>query len=187
MRVIAGQCKGRVLIGPKGKSIRPTSDRTKEVIFDYIGDKILKVDFLDLFAGSGNISIEALSRGAKSATLVDNSNAAIKLIHKNIELTKYSSKCWIIRKDALEYLRLAGKKEKSFGLIFADPPYSDTIYQKIFKKIDTGRILRKGGLFVLEHSSSSVDEIEFNNLKIKKQKKMGNSTVTIYIKIGLSS
>ena len=186
MRVIAGQCKGRVLISPKGKLIRPTSDRTKEFIFSYIGDNIFRVDFLDLFAGSGNISIEALSRGAKSATLVDKSIDAIKLIHQNIELTGYSSECCIIRKDALSYLRIADKKENSFGLIFADPPYSGTIYQKILQKIDTGSILRIGGLFVLEHSSILNDEKKYKNLKIKKRKKMGNSTITIYIKTGLS-
>jgi 16S rRNA (guanine(966)-N(2))-methyltransferase RsmD len=187
MRVIAGKCKGRVLVSPKGKLIRPTSDRTKEFIFSYIDDNIFKADFLDLFAGSGNISIEALSRGAKSATLVDKSIEAIKLIYKNIELTGYSSDCFVIRKDVLGYLRVAEKKENSFGVIFADPPYSGTIYQKILQKIDTGSVLRKGGLFVLEHSSILIDEMQYKNLEIKKRKKMGNSTITIYIKTGLSA
>jgi len=183
MRVIAGQCKGRVLIGPKGKLIRPTSDRTKEFIFNFLGDYILDIELLDLFAGSGNLSIEALSRGAKFATLVDKSNQAIKLINKNVELTKFSSKSRIVRKDVLNYLSLADKKKLFFGLIFADPPYSDTIYQKILKKIDSCSILREGGLFVLEHSSNSIDSIEFSNLYLLKRKKMGNSTITIYNKM----
>ncbi|MBC8184253.1 16S rRNA (guanine(966)-N(2))-methyltransferase RsmD [candidate division KSB1 bacterium] len=184
MRVIAGQCKGRVLFSPKGKSIRPTSDRTKEFIFNYIGDFVLNVTFLDLFAGTGNISIEALSRGAQSATLVDKSSEAIKLIHKNIDLVNYALKCSIIRKDAANYLKFAGNKTYNFGLIFADPPYSDTIYQKILEKIDKSDVLRKGGLFILEHSSTDINNLELKNLRLKKYKKMGNSTVTIYEKKG---
>ena len=98
-------------------------------------------------------------------------------------MTKYSLKSRIVRKDALDYLRLADKKKFIFGLIFADPPYSDTIYQKILKKIDSCSILREGGLFVLEHSSNSIDSIEFNKLHLMKRKKMGNSTITIYKKM----
>jgi len=184
MRVIAGQCKGRVLLSPKGKSIRPTSDRTKEFIFNYIGDTVLNITFLDLFAGTGNVSIEALSRGAQFTTLVDNSYQAIKLINKNIDLLNYSSKCSIIRKDALGYLKVADSKKNIFGLIFADPPYYDTIYQKILEKIDKSDILRKGGLFILEHSSTNIRKSKIKTLQLKKSKKMGNSTVTIYEKLG---
>ncbi len=184
MRVIAGQCKGRKLFSPKGKLIRPTSDRTKEFIFNYIKDRVLNETFLDLFAGTGSISIEALSRGAQSAILVDKSYEAIKLIHKNIDLVNYSSKCSIVRKDALSYLKLADSKTHNIGLIFADPPYSDTIYQKILEKIDKSDVLRKGGLFVLEHSSTNIDNLKVEKLHLKKSKKMGGSIVTIFEKLG---
>jgi 16S rRNA (guanine966-N2)-methyltransferase len=184
MRVIAGQCKGRVLFGPKGKSIRPTSDRTKEFIFNYIGDTVLNVTLLDLFAGTGNISIEALSRGAQSATLVDNSHQAIKLIHKNIDLLNYSSKCSIIRKESLSFLKFTESRKYIFGLIFADPPYSDTIYQKIMESIDKSDVLKIGGLFILEHSSTNMINLKLRNLLLNKSKKMGNSTITIYEKVG---
>jgi len=182
MRVIAGERKGRRLIGPKGKIIRPTSDRTKEFIFDYLREHVQNAHILDLFAGTGNFSIEALSRGAQTATLVDRAKEAIKIIYKNVELTNYSAKCYIIKKDALIYLKVAAKTSQRFDLIFADPPYSNTIYRQLLEKIDDSNILEEGGLFILEHSSTTMAKVNLKNLKQIKQKKVGNSTITVFIR-----
>jgi len=116
--------------------------------------------------------------------LVDKSSEAIRLIHRNIELVNFSSKCSIIQKDVLSFLRLVYKDAQNFGLIFADPPYSDTVYQKVLEKIDKSDILRKGGLFILEHRSAAVDILKFQNLRIAKEKKMGGSKISVYEKRG---
>ena len=118
MRVIAGQCKGRVLFSPKNKFIRPTPDRVKEVIFNFIGEAVDNSLVLDLFSGTGNLSIEALSRGAQSATLVDNSDQSIRLIYKNLALIELLSKCQIVKQDVLRYLKKAITQKKYFDLIF---------------------------------------------------------------------
>ncbi len=105
MRVISGRYKGRVLYSPKSKLIRPTSDKIKEFIFDYIGELVRDAVILDLYSGTGNLSIEALSRGAQFAVLIDNSTEAIKLIYRNLELTNLLAQSKIVKQDALRYLK----------------------------------------------------------------------------------
>ena len=182
MRVIAGQFKGRILVGPRGKIIRPTSDRIKEFIFDYLGGIVQNINLLELFAGTGNLSIEAISRGAQKATLVDSADEAIEIIYKNVELTNSSAKCYIIKKEALRFLELAKKRSLNFGLIFADPPYSEMIYHNILERIDDSDILEKRGLFILEHSSTKLIHADYKHLLPIKKKKFGNTTITIFEK-----
>ncbi len=184
MRVISGKCKGRNLFGPKGSSIRPTSDRTKEVIFNFIYDAVKNVNVLDLFAGTGSLAIEALSRGASSATLIDNSAEAVRLIYKNVKLTNFLSKCKIIRKDVFRFLKIDHQSQIKYGLIFADPPYSNKMYQKLIEAIDNGNILAEGGLFVLEHSFREKPKNDNASLLIRTQKTLGDSAITIFQKKG---
>ncbi|OQX96535.1 16S rRNA (guanine(966)-N(2))-methyltransferase RsmD [candidate division KSB1 bacterium 4572_119] len=182
MRVIAGQCKGKVLYSPKSKLIRPTSDRVKEDIFNYISDSVVGARVLDLFAGTANLSIEALSRGADSAVLVDWSKEAIKLIDRNLEITRFKNKCQVVRSDITRFLNYAEREEHKYGLIFADPPYSgaDAFYQKLIQKIDSGSILVAGGLFVFEHDSKVKLDLELSSLKIKTTKILGDTAITIF-------
>lgn len=182
MRVIAGQCKGRVLFSPKNNLIRPTSDRVKEYLFDRIGDRIEQLLVLDLFAGTGNLSIEALSRGAKSVTLVDKSNDALRLIYQNLELTNYLLRCQVVHSDVLRFLNFAAKTNRKFGLIFADPPYSDSVYQTVMQKIDSINILEKGGLFIFEHDSKVNAELGLKTLEVESRKKLGDTAITFYFK-----
>ena len=114
MRVISGRCKGRILFSPKNKFIRPTSDRVKEVIFNFIGEAVDNSLVLDLFSGTGNLSIEALSRGAQFAVLVDNSEPAIRLIYRNLELTDLLSQCQIVKQDVSRYLKKNDSAKKVF-------------------------------------------------------------------------
>ncbi len=181
MRVIAGKHKGRILFSPKGNSIRPTSDRIKESIFNYIGDDIQGSVICDLFSGTGNLSIEALSRGARYSVLVDNSRQALDLIHRNINLVGLSEKCQIIKKDVIQYLKNNITNKEKFDIIFADPPYFSRVYEKMITLIEENELLKKGGLFILEHSSKRNISSLSNRLSKKNEKNFGDTTVTFLL------
>ena len=120
MRVIAGAYGGRVLVAPAGRGTRPTSDRVREALFSILGD-IAGARVLDLFAGSGALAIEAVSRGGAEATLVDTSRAAIDVIHRNLEALGIDAE--VVRQPAARYLEAARKHARQYDLVFLDPPY----------------------------------------------------------------
>ncbi len=184
MRVISGRCKGRVLYGPKDRLIRPTSDKIKKFIFDFIGESIQDALILDLYSGTGNLSIEALSRGARFAVLVDNSAEAIQLIYRNLELTNFLTQSQIIKQDVLKYLKKAIHQRKQFSSIFADPPYFVNNYQNVVKFAGSDDLLQKGGFFILEHSSRDKIEATAELLTLEKTKIFGDTAITFYKKVG---
>jgi 16S rRNA (guanine966-N2)-methyltransferase len=184
MRVIAGRCKGRVLFRPHGKLIRPTSDRIKEFIFDYLGNEIENASVLDLFSGTGNLSIEALSRGAESSLLVDKSKEAIRLIYKNLELTKLLSQCRVVHQDVFRFLKIAAKSNLKFDYIFADPPYSANIYNEVIDTIGKGDFLKDGGFFILECDSRRFIESQEIPLFMVTKKVFGDSAIIVFKKEG---
>jgi 16S rRNA (guanine966-N2)-methyltransferase len=120
MRVIAGVHKGRRLAAPPGSATRPTSDRVREALFSILGARVADAAVLDLFAGSGALGIEALSRGAASATFVDNAAAAIQAIRRNLDGIEGGE---VVRRDARTFLRTASENERQYDLVFLDPPY----------------------------------------------------------------
>src|SRR5450755_1439818 len=120
MRVIGGEYGGRELMAPKGRGTRPTSDRVREALFSILGD-IAGARVLDLFAGSGALAIEAVSRGGAEATLVDTSRAAIDVIHRNLEALGIDAE--VVRQPAARYLEAARKHARQYDLVFLDPPY----------------------------------------------------------------
>jgi 16S rRNA (guanine966-N2)-methyltransferase len=120
MRVIAGALRGRRIIAPRGREIRPTSDRVREALFSILGS-VQGARVLDLFAGSGALAIEALSRGAASATMVDSAPAAIAAIRRNLEAL--SLPACVHRGDALAFLERARERARQYDLVFLDPPY----------------------------------------------------------------
>ena len=122
MRVIAGSAKGRRLVVPAGAATRPATDRLRESIFGTLGDRCIDATVLDLFAGSGALGIEALSRGGMHATFVERDAAAIAALRRNAETSGFGDRSTIARGDVASYLRLA---TGSFDLVFCDPPYAD--------------------------------------------------------------
>jgi 16S rRNA (guanine966-N2)-methyltransferase len=184
MRVISGKYKGRVLYRPKSKLIRPTSDKSKEFIFDYIGETIQNSVILDLYGGTGNLSIESLSRGAQLAVIVDNSNEAIRLIYRNLELTNFLSQSKIVKQDVFRYLKKTIQQKNKFNLIFADPPYSNNDYQSLIGYIDSNNLLQNGGFFILEHSSHRKLNVQPIFLCLTTTKVFGDTAVTFYKKQG---
>jgi 16S rRNA (guanine966-N2)-methyltransferase len=184
MRVISGQCKGRVLFSPKSKFIRPTSDRVKEFIFNYLGKSIENAIILDLYSGTANLTIEALSRGAQFAVLVDNSEQAIRLIYRNLELTNLLAQCQIVKQDVLRYLKKALEQKKYFDFIFADPPYFIGDYQNMVEYVGRDNLLQYGGFFVLEHSSREKITTSPESLQLETTKILGDTAVSFYLKGG---
>ncbi len=184
MRVIAGSCKGRVLFSPRGNLIRPTSDRIKEFIFDYLGPKIENASVLDLFSGTGNLSIEALSRGADLAILVDKSKEAIRLIYRNLELTKLLSQCQVIHQDVFRFLKIAASNGSRVDYIFADPPYSANIYGDLIDAIGKGNFLKDDGFLILECDSRRFIEAREAPLLLVTKKVFGDSAILVFKKEG---
>jgi 16S rRNA (guanine966-N2)-methyltransferase len=127
MRVITGSAKGFGLKAPKNMNLRPTPSMVKEAIFSSLGALIPNAEVLDLFAGTGAFSIECLSRGASSATLVEKDPRATKLIHENLEKTRLAEKARVLRVDVRQGLELLEREKGSYGIIFADPPYHEKI------------------------------------------------------------
>lgn len=147
MRVIAGTLRGAKLKTLDGLATRPTTDRVKEAIFNIIQFDIEGRRILDLFAGSGQLAIEALSRGAKHAVLVDQSRDAIRVIRENIEKVKMNQRAEVLQSDYLRYLTVIKQK---FDIIFLDPPYAENFLENALQKISEIDILAEGGIIICE-------------------------------------
>lgn len=144
MRVITGIARGRRLNEPLGVDIRPTADSVKEAVFNIVQFDVEGRKVLDLFAGTGQLGIEAASRGAQSVTFVDNSRAAVKLIRDNLD--KCDLRGQVNQADAISFLSNCGQ----FDLVFVDPPYDNGIYERVLKAIIQFDILSEGGIIVCE-------------------------------------
>lgn len=161
MRVIAGKARRLQLKNFEGKDIRPTSDRIKETLFNIIQDDVGDSRFLDLFAGSGAIGIEALSRGAIEAIFVDNSREAIKVIEYNVKHTKMEKESTILHTDYVIALRRLNSWKKKFDIVFIDPPYYENLYKSILKNLKQADILAENCIIIIE-APIEFDDSEFN-------------------------
>lgn len=184
MRVISGTARGTRLYSPKGTDVRPTSDRVKESLFNIIGDATRDALVLDLFAGSGALGIESLSRGARRAYFVDQNREAVSSVSKNLELTKLADRANIIKADALRALEHFSRDALKFDLIFLDPPYriSVSFLDAILDKLASD-LLSDDGLLILEHSAKT-NPSEPEGLRIGMTRAYGDTAVTLYHKKG---
>ena len=158
MRIITGKAKGVRLATLPGDEVRPTMEFTKEGVFSVIQFDIAGKRFLDIFAGSGQMGLEAISRGAESCTFVDCSEASLKIIRKNIEKTGFASQCKVIRSEYGEFIKSAGKRGLQFDYIFADPPYEKDITPELIKRFVRAELIAPGGVMMLETASDTLDE-----------------------------
>ena len=179
MKVISGTLKGRNIEGYNMEGTRPTMDRVKESLFAMIQDYIKGSTVLDLFAGSGQLGIEAISNGANTCYFVDHSTEVIKNLNNNITNLNIKDKSHVILSDWKKYLNECANKGIKFDLIFVDPPYDYDVYEKILDKVSTLDLLNKDGLIILEHANLKLKD-EYNNLTLYKQKKYGNKSVNVY-------
>lgn len=151
MRVIAGKYRGRTLKSPKHEGIRPTADRVKEAMFNILGARIQGAAFLDLFAGTGGIAIEAISRGAASAILADQSYSSIKLIRQNIKILDSDEKVRVLHLSYDRAIDLLAKERIQFDLVFLDPPFEAGILTQAVKRILERNLLKDEGIIIAEY------------------------------------
>ena len=179
MRVIAGAAKGCRLNAPKGMHTRPTADRVKEGLFSAIQFEIEGTRVLDLFAGSGQLAIEALSRGAKEAVLVDEDAEAVRVIRENLAKTGFSGKARVLRADYRQFLQNSGER---FDLIFLDPPYAETYLENALNLISEIDILNENGIIICEKAKDGTLSASFPGLKQDRTYRYGKTEVLLYRK-----
>jgi len=182
LRIIAGQAKGRKLNSLKGRKTRPTSDRVKEALFSMLSSIVVNKEILDLFAGTGNLGLEALSRGAFKATFVDKDKSALNLLKSNIKLLEFEERAEIYLADAFKALKMFGKAKKKFDIVFIDPPYGENLYERIIISLLCDKVLNKESIVVIEHLSQLHLREKYNGLSIAKSRRYGNTCITIYTK-----
>ena len=151
MRITSGTLKNRKIKSREGKETRPTLERIKEAIFSIIGDKITDARFLDLYSGTGNMAIEALSRGAGRAVMIEQDKEALRIIIDNVNVLKLDEKCRAYKNDVFRALEILGRKNEKFDIIFLDPPYKENITEKTLEKISESEILAEDGIIISEH------------------------------------
>ena len=179
MRVITGKARGVVLKTPEGMKTRPTSDRVKEAMFSIIQFDLPGAKVLDLFAGTGQLGIEALSRGAQSAVFIDEQDAACRLVRENLRRTKLEEQARIICADYLSFLSKCSEK---FDFVFLDPPYAEVFLENALKKITEIDILQSGGIIVAERPLGKDFSYTFDGFSRSKDYKYGNTLLTLYRK-----
>jgi len=150
MRIVGGKHRSRLLTTSDGKGTRPTMDKIREALFDRLGNWVSDKTVLDLFAGSGSVGLEGISRGMSSAVLIDGSAGAIEIIQKNVDMLKENEKCKVLRMEATQALRYLKNKDKRFDLIYLDPPYGKVDMEKILRLIDQYDLLNENGYIVAE-------------------------------------
>jgi 16S rRNA (guanine966-N2)-methyltransferase len=151
MRIVTGKFRGRRLKGPEGMDLRPTSDRLKQTLFNIIGPGVAGATILDVFAGSGAIGLEALSRGAREAVFVDSDRAAVRLIRQNLALCGLTSGYRILHGDVFAQLRMLGREGFRAGIIFLDPPYDWGPYADLVTTLFKAGIAREESRVIIEH------------------------------------
>lgn len=152
MRVIAGKARSLVLKTIEGMDTRPTTDRIKETLFNMIGTWLPGCEFLDLFAGSGAIGIEALSRGASRATFVENNPAAAKVVRENLTHTRLNTQARMFQLDVFAALTEMGNRGYAFDIIFMDPPYNQLLEKKVLEHLFASSILAEDAVIIVEAS-----------------------------------
>lgn len=178
MRIITGTAKGRQLKPPRGHDVRPTSDRVKESLFAILAGRVGDAAVADIFAGTGNLGLEALSRGAASAVFVDASPASIAIIRDNVVRTGLGDRAEILRSDALAAVDRFARAGRSFDLIFCDPPYNRGLPAAVLDKLAAVDILRPGGTVIIEHSRHEQLPESLVNLKISRTERYGETLVS---------
>lgn len=180
MRVVSGTRKGKILKAVPGNSTRPTTDKVKEAIFNIIGPYFDGGQGLDLFAGSGGLGIEALSRGADKVIFVDRDGKAIQTIHENIRNCDFEEKAEIYRNDADRALKAILKRDLAFDYIFLDPPYRKQQLLKLLKVIDENNLLSEQGTILCEHESDVELPENVGRLVQQKHENYGIISISIY-------
>jgi 16S rRNA (guanine966-N2)-methyltransferase len=188
MRVIAGTARGTRLGAFKGASIRPTLDRVKESFFNKVGQTLEGVAFLDLFAGTGSMGIEALSRGAEKVVFVEKDHRAQSLIYSNLERCHFGpdeigaeEKNWVLLKSSALYaLSMLQEKGSRFDIVYVDPPFADDLYEECLEALSRSKLLTASSLVIAEHHHKNALQKKYDKLTLKSERKLGDSCLSYY-------
>jgi 16S rRNA (guanine966-N2)-methyltransferase len=177
LRIIGGELRGKKLTSIKGDRTRPTADRVREAVFNILAFHIPRATVLDLFAGTGALGIEALSRGASSAVFIDNSHEALSVIKKNIHACRFDSRASVLKRDILKPL---GKMTDghNFNLVLLDPPYHKNFIRPAFLALEISNQLRKNTRIVVEHSVLEKIPEDIRGFNLEDQRKYGKTVVS---------
>ena len=175
MRVISGQKRGKKLEALVGETVRPTTDKVKESVFNVIQFEIMGARFLDLFAGSGQIGVEALSRGAQLATFVDENKASINVVKKNLFATNFEKNAKVINMDSILFLK---KSSEIFDIAFLDPPYMSSLLDNSIFLIP--KVMSQNGIVICEHHIEKILPDNFAGFTLSKIYKYGKIALSVY-------
>lgn len=180
-RIIGGQGKGRRLHTPAGDATRPTAARVRQTLFDILAPELPGSRFLDAFAGSGAVGLEALSRGAARAVLVDSDAAAVAALRANAQaLRAAGGEVQVLRQDARLALAALADEGVRFDLVYLDPPYGSALYEQVIEQVDALRLLEPDGLLVAEHFHKRVLPETIGRLSRTRQVRVGDHRLSFY-------
>jgi len=181
MRVIAGNARGRKLSAPKSMRVRPTADRVKESLFSILLSRLGEFEgmrVLDICAGTGNLGIEALSRGASYAVFIDSHPESAEIIRKNLEITRFTDCAKVVLQEAAPALKWLGRGEAPFHLIFLDPPYHEGLTSRVLELLSESPLVDAGTTVVAEFSSKEDLPRSFGNLRETERRIYGDSALS---------
>lgn len=179
MRIITGEFRGRVIKAVPGDNTRPTTDKVKETVFNRLGQYFDGGNALDLFAGSGNLGLEALSRGIEKCIFVDSNNQAIKIIKENIATLKVENRCEVYRVDAFVAMQKFSLQEKKFDLVFLDPPYGKISISELLESLSRLNLMNDNAVVMCEYSVGI--EVEFETFGYTELKRGTYGTIEVLI------
>ena len=183
MRVIAGKAKGRKLKFPKlpkGKKLRPLTGQAKEALFNILAREIHSARFLDLFAGTGSVGIEALSRGAGVAFFIEHDRKVVQTLRENLELAGFSDRAEVYCLDVLKAVGVINRNGGKFDIVFVGAPYDDPVLEKTLQEIASANIVDKGGVVIAEHSRRSKVVDSYGRLLKYRDSRYGDTILSFY-------
>ena len=177
MRIISGDARGRTLVAPAGQKTRPTQDYVRESLFNILQFQVNGASVLDLFAGTGALALESISRGAASAVLVDSDRAACEAIRKNIRSVQCADRCRLIQRDYRQALMEIAEKDEKFSLVFLDPPYRMTETGDMCRELALRGLLKHGALILVEHRKGFPPQTE-GPFELEQVRKYGDTEIS---------
>lgn len=181
MRIITGRARGLKLFTPKDYRVRPTSDRVKEALFNILAPVVQGSTVLDVFAGTGNLGLEAWSRGAADVTFLDESEDSLLLVRKNIAKAKAEKETCVLKGNSLLLLERLYRQGKVFDIIFSDPPYRKGLNEKILQKLQKLPLLKQGGILVFEYSQEEELPGEIAACGTVRTEKYGDTKISLLL------
>ncbi len=180
MRIVAGEFKGRKIEAPGGYDVRPTTEKVKEAMFSMLSDLIPDSVCCDLFSGTGNLGLEAISRGALRCVFCDNSGESVRLIKRNIEYCRAGDRALVVPGSFEKCLKKMYEEDIGADIFFLDPPYREGLYERCLELIGELGLLKEGGVIICEHARSDGFPEEIMGFRKFKEKNYGSITLSLY-------